>query len=133
MMYACDAHITPSLFMDRLHRLGVELTHFDQSLIPIKTSKGDLIKRAKERGETLNITEDFLVQFLAYGNPDHSERGSQRLNQVVTYYQTMLHGMIDAGNFTPACCEFFTSNSLDSHNIYRFQVKWIPNSTNGER
>ena len=28
-----------------------------------------VIKRAKERGETLNITEDFLVQFLAYSNP----------------------------------------------------------------
>ena len=69
ILHACDAHITPSLFMDRLRRLGVELTNFDQSLIPIKTSKGDLIKRAKERGETLNITEDFLVQFLAFGNP----------------------------------------------------------------
>jgi len=107
MMYPCDTHMTPSVFIDRLERLGVDLPSFDRNLIPIKGSKSELMKKAADRGEPINITKDFLVAFLAFGNLDHCERGSQRLSKVVSYFQTMLHGMVDSGNFLPAeFCEF---------------------------
>ena len=96
LLYPCDTHMAPSVFIDRIERLGVDLPSLYANMIPIKSSKADLMKKASDRGEPINITRDFLVAFLAYGNPDHSERGSQRLNKIVTYYQTMLRGMVDA-------------------------------------
>jgi hypothetical protein len=107
LLYPCDTHMAPSVFVDRIERLGVDLPSLYANMIPIKSSKAELMKKASDRGEPINITKDFLVAFLAYGNPDHSERGSQRLNKIVTYYQTMLHGMVDSGNFFPTeFCEF---------------------------
>jgi hypothetical protein len=133
LMYPCDTHIAPSMFIDRIERLGVDLPSFYANMIPIKGSKADLIKKASDRGEPINITRDFLVAFLAYGNPDHSERGSQRLNKIVTYYQTMLHGMVDAGNFIPTeFCEFLFAVIFYIDDCWYFQVKRIRLSIGGE-